>query len=207
MSNNNNPSINPADNGTLAGAVTFSFQKMLQNVNGMLPAQIMSYDRNTNRAKVQLLINIVGTDGSQYPRPQLAAIPVFVFGGGGFRLSFPLKSGDQGWVIANDRDISNFLNSYKQTSPNTSRIKNFSDGVFFPDAMRGLDTIDSADAENLVIQNNTGTVTISISDDVVTITAPKLNIAMPTLASFINIQGTINISGTVNQGVPYNPDS
>jgi hypothetical protein len=204
---NNNPSINPADNGTLAGAITFSFQKMLQNVNGMLPAQVISYDRDTNRAQVQLLINIVGTDGSQYPRPQLAAIPVFVAGGGGFRISFPLKAGDQGWVIANDRDISNFLNSYNQTSPNTARIKNFSDGVFYPDTMKGLNTIDSDDAENLVIQNNAGTVTISISNEVVTITAPKLNIAMPTLGSFINIQGTINISGTVNEGVPYNPDS
>ena len=88
---NNNPSLNPADNGTLAGAVTFAFHKLLQNVNGMLPAQVMSYDRSKNRVQVQLLINIVGTDGSSYPRPQLASIPVFVFGGGGFRLSFPLK--------------------------------------------------------------------------------------------------------------------
>ena len=194
---NNNPSINPADNGTLAGAVTFSFQKMLQNVNGMLPAQVMSYDRSTNRAKVQLLINIVGTDGSQYPRPQLAAIPVFVFGGGGFRLSFPLKSGDQGWVIANDRDISNFLNSYKQTSPNTARIKNFSDGVFFPDVMKGLDTISGGDANNAVLSNSSGTVTISISETGVTITSPSINFDLGNPLNVMNVNGSIVATGTI----------
>jgi hypothetical protein len=204
---NNNPSLDPADNGSLAGAVTFAFQKILQNVNGMLPAQIVSYDRTKNRAQVQLLIQIVGTDGSQYPRPQLASIPVFVFGGGGFRLSFPLKAGDQGWVIANDRDISNFLNSYSQSPPNTARIKNFSDGIFFPDVMKGLNTIDSNDAENMVLQNVEGTVTISISSDVITVTAPKVNINAGNPTASINVNGNMFLSGTLSQGFPYNPDN
>ncbi len=202
---NNNPSINPADNGTLAGAVTFAFGKMLQNVNGMLPAQVISYDRDTNRVKVQLLINIVGTDGSQYPRPQLASIPVFVFGGGGFRLSFPLNSGDQGWVMANDRDISNFLNSYKQTSPNTQRVKNFSDGVFFPDVMKGLDTISSHDSEAVVLSSNDGTVTVSLTGSTVTITSPNVNIDSGNSTNLLWVNGTLNVSGTVNQGIPYVP--
>lgn len=202
---NNNPSVNPADNGTLAGAVTFTFQKMLQNVNNMLPAQVLSYDRNSNRAKVQLLINIVGTDGSQYPRPELASIPVFVFGGGGFRLSFPLKAGDQGWVIANDRDISNFLSSYKQTTPNTSRVKNFSDGVFFPDVMKGLDTVSTHDAEAVVLSSNNGAITVSLTDTTVTITSPNVNIDSGSSTNLLWINGTLNVSGIVNQSVPYFP--
>lgn len=194
---NNNPSLNPADNGTLAGSITFAFHKLLQNVNGMLPAQVLSYDRSTNRVEVQLLINIVGTDGSSYPRPQLAAIPVFVFGGGGFRLSFPLKAGNQGWVIANDRDISNFLNSYSQTTPNTARIKNFSDGVFFPDVMNGLDTISSIDANNAVLQNNSGTVTISISETGVKITSPKIDFDLGSPTNIMNVNGSIVATGTI----------
>lgn len=194
---NNNPSLNPADNGTLAGAVTFAFHKLLQNVNGMLPAQVMSYDRSKNRVQVQLLINIVGTDGSSYPRPQLASIPVFVFGGGGFRLSFPLKSGDQGWVIANDRDISNFLNSYSQTTPNTARIKSFSDGVFFPDVMSGLNTISSGDANNAVLSNSSGTVTISISETGVKITSPQIDFDLGNPLNVMNVNGSIVATGTI----------
>ena len=202
---NNNPSINPADNGTLVGAVTFAFGKMLQNVNGMLPAKILTYDRETNRASVQLLINIIGTDGTAYPRPELGTIPVFVFGGGGFRLSFPLEAGSLGWVMANDRDISNFLNNYSQTSPNTSRVKNFSDGVFFPDVMNGLDTISSHDAEGVVLSSNDGTVTISLTGSTVTITSPNVNIDSGSSTNLLWVNGTLNVSGTVNQEIPYVP--
>jgi len=202
---NNNPSLDPANNDTLAGLLNTYFTKSMQNVNGMLPATVISYDRDSNRVQVQLLIDIVGTDGSQYNRPELASIPVFVFGGGGLRLSFPLKAGSMGWVMANDRDISNFLQSYKQTAPNTARIKQFSDGVFFPDAMNGLDTIAGTDADNAVLQNDTGTVTISISSDTITLTAPNININAGTPASLIWINGTLNVSGTVAQGVPYTP--
>jgi len=188
---NNNPSLDPANNDTLAGAVTFAYNKMLQNVNGMLPAKVLSYDRDTNRASVQLLIDIVGTDGAQYSRPQLAAIPVFVYGGGGFRLSFPLVAGNMGWVLANDRDISNFLSSYSQCAPNTARVKQFSDGVFFPDTMTGLDTIASADASNAVLQNDSGTVTISISQ-----TAISIDMSNP--LTVMNINGSILATGTIH---------
>ena len=197
MTNNNNPSLNPADNGSLAGAITFAFQKMMQSVNGMLPAQVISYDRATNRANVQILINLLGTDGSQYPRPQLASVPVFVYGGGGFRLSFPLKAGAQGWVMANDRDISNYLNSYSSAPPNTDRVKSFSDGVFFPDAMRGLDTIDSADSESAVLSNDSGTVTVAISSDGLKITSNKINIDLGNPATVLNVNGAITATGPV----------
>lgn len=194
---NNNPSIDPANNDSLAGAIIFSFTKMLQNVNGMLPAKVVSYDRDTNRVQVQLLMDIVGTDGKQYPRPQIASIPVFVFGGGGFRLSFPLNANSLGWVMANDRDISNFLQSYSQSAPNTGRVKQFADGVFFPDAMNGLNSISPADADNAVLQNNSGTVTISISDTGVKITSPSIDFDLGNPLNVMNVNGSIVATGTI----------
>jgi phage baseplate assembly protein gpV len=195
---NSNPSIDPADNGSLLGSVTFAFKKMMQAVNHMLPATVINYDRATNRVQVQLSVNLVATDGSQIARPQLASIPVFVFGGGGFRLSFPLKTGDLGWVIANDRDISSFLQSYSQSAPSSPRLFNFSDGVFFPDVMTGLNTISGADANNVVLQNDTATISISLSDTEINIIAPiAVNITTPVLA----VTGNITATGTITPGV------
>lgn len=191
---NNNPSLDPANNDTLAGAVTFAFSKMMQNVNGMLPAKVISYNRATNRAQVQLLIDIVGTDGTQYNRPQLSSIPVFVFGGGGFRLSFPLNPGNLGWVLANDRDISNFLSSYSQCAPNTARVKQFSDGVFFPDNMTGLT---GTDANNAVLQNDSGTVTISISQTGITVNSTGFNINLGSPTTLMTINGALTVTGII----------
>ena len=202
---NSNPSLDPANNDTLAGAFDFAIKKYMQNSNTMLPAQVVSYDRATNRASVQLLINIVGTDGQEYARPQLASVPAFVCGGGGFRISFPIKAGDMGWIIANDRDISLFLSEYKRSSPNTARMKSFSDGVFFPDAMNGLNTIAPTDADNLVIQNSSGSITISLSSTGVTIKADKLNIDLGSPSGIMAVNGMITASGTITPDVPYTP--
>jgi hypothetical protein len=192
----NNPSLDPADNNSLAGSIRFAFSKLIQNVQGMLPAQVIAYDRTTNRVQVQLLISQVTTDGSALPRPQIASIPVLLLGGGGMFLSFPITTGDLGWVIANDRDISNFLQTYSTSIPNTNRISQFSDGLFIPDVMRGY-TISGDNASSVVLQNLDGSVFISINNSDITITAADtITINAPTVE--INATTVTGTAGSVS---------
>lgn len=171
----NAPDIDPANNGSLAGTLQFCMRKFAQGLDGMLPAKVINYDRTSNRVQVQLLIAMVTTQGTQVSRPQIASIPVMVFGGGNFFLSFPLNPGDIGWVLANDRDISLFLQTYQEAAPNTFRINNFSDGVFVPDIMHGY-TIASEDDNSVVLQNLDGTIKISLQSDRIKLTAPLVEI-------------------------------
>ena len=193
----NNPSLDPADNNSLAGSIRFAFSKLIQKVNGMLPAQVIEYDRVTNRVQVQLLISLVTTSGASVPRAQIASIPVLLLGGGGLFLSFPIASGDLGWVIANDRDISNFLSTYAQSIPNTNRICQFSDGLFIPDVMRGY-TLASDAAGSVVLQNLDGTVSISVSNTDVTITAAQT--VTVNAAHNLNVNASANSVFTLNAG-------
>lgn len=208
---NNNPSLNPANNGSLAGTLQFVFSKLTQKTDGMLPARVIKYDRDTNRVQVQMLITLITTDGSQVPRPQIASLPVILLGGGGFFLSFPIKEGDLGWVIANDRDISLFLQSYSQSPPNSERVKSFSDGVFIPDAMTNY-TIDGDDDESIVIQSLDGSTKVAIGDDLITIKSPtKVNIdcplvtVNPTIPGLFAVNGNITASGTITPGTSVPP--
>ena len=191
MSNprNNNPSIDPANQDTLAGAMQFAFGKLLQQVNGMLPAKVIKYDRTSNRVQVQILIEIITTDGSRVPRPQVASIPVLVLGGGDFMINFPLKPDDLGWILANDRDISLFLQSYQDSPPNTARLNNFADGLFIPDVMRGY-TIQPEDTDALVISKTDGSIRIAISATGVKITSPTV-----TVMGDLTVTGAINAEG------------
>lgn len=208
---NASPSIDPANNGTLVGAITFAFNKLMQNINHMLPAQVMSYDRVKNTVQVQLLINIVDTNGNQYSRPQLAAIPVFLFGGGGFSISFPLNSGDQGWVLANDRDISLYLQTYDQAQPNTARMMNFSDGVFFPDAMKSQNITDD-NKGYVLIQSMDGVASVQMGVNTTTgatelnIIGDRINInPTDSLLGFVAIDGNLAVSGTIIPNTPIVP--
>ena len=192
--NPNNPSLvrNPALSGTLLGAFNFAIDKIIQGLDGRLPASVISYNRMTNLAEVQILIPYVTTGGDIIPRAQIAAVPVQMDGGGGIFISFPLQPGDLGWIEACDRDISLFLQTYQITQPNSFRKWSFSDGKFTPSTMKGY-TINVQDNGAAVISTLDGTVRIAISQEGVTITSPTLT-----------INGNLAVSGnTVLQGYAY----
>lgn len=182
---NNNPSLNPADNGSLAGTLQFVFKKLLQSVDNLLPAKVIEYDRTNNRVSVQILISMITTSNTLVPRQQISSIPVLVMGGGGYFMSYPLNTGDLGWIAANDRDISLFLQSYNEAAPNTNRVKSFSDAVFIPDIMHGY-TIDGADEDKLVIQDTDGNTKITLGDGEINLQSGDVNIMIDNSSAAIN---------------------
>lgn len=194
----NNPSLNPADNGSMAGTLQFVFKKLLQSVDNLLPAQVIEYDRANNRVSVQILISMITTSNTLVPRQQISSIPVLVMGGGGYFMSYPLKTGDLGWIAANDRDISLFLQNYAQAAPNTNRIKSFSDAVFIPDIMHGY-TIDGADSEKMVIQDANGDTKITLGDGEINLQSGDINIMIDNSSAEIN-----SPSITIDMGAPTN---
>jgi Phage protein Gp138 N-terminal domain len=188
------PSRNPADNDTLVGVMKLAFTKFLQKTDDMLPAKILAYNRTTNRAQVQPLIPVVTTSNQIVQRAQVASVPVFQYGGGGAVLSFPLTSGNQGWLKANDRDISLFKQTGKANPPNTQRKHSFEDGMIFPDNM-GTATIVSEDANNAVFQNVSGTVRLALWPALFKFTAPQVTVGdtagyTPTPGTVLDVQST-----------------
>lgn len=174
------PSRNPADDGTILGTLTQVLKKHAQSMDDMLPARVVAFDRLANMATVQILIQLVTTDRQRISRPQVAAVPVMQMGGGGFVLTFNLSPGDLGWIKANDRDISIFLQTYDETAPNTERIKSFSDAVFIPDAMMGF-VIPSEDLSNATLQTMDGTQRVSVAPGYVKLSSG---------ANFVQVSGS-----------------
>jgi len=208
---NNNPNIDPANNGSLVGTISFAYQQLLAKTDGMLPAKVITYDRENNRVKVQILITMVTTDGSQVPRPTVASIPVLIIGGGGFSLSFPLKAGDLGWIMANDRDVSLFLQTYAQAQPNTRRVKNFSDGMFIPDVMRTYNWNAGTDGY-VTLQSENGKASVSIGINPLTtatevnIKADRVNVEFNNpITGILAVYGNINATGTITPSLPIPP--
>tara|TARA_R110000851_G_scaffold100026_5_gene215464 strand:- start:2924 stop:3634 length:711 start_codon:yes stop_codon:yes gene_type:complete len=195
------PSRNPA-NSSLSGGFREILGKFLRSsIDDMLPAKVIAYDRAKNRATVQPLIAMVDTSGNYIKRNQLANIPVFNIGGGEFLLSFNLKEGDLGHIKASDRDISEFLKNYKETTPSSKRAHDFNNGIFIPDAMTGW-TIAEEDADNAVLQNLDGTVRVSLFPDKIKLTAPAIEVNSPesTFSGNVTIDGNTLIKGAASLG-------
>ena len=175
MIDNAQPSRNPANSsGDIPGGMREIFAKFLQSsIDDMLPAKIVAYDRDTNRATIKPMLAMIATNGDNISRNQLASIPVLNIGGGGSILSFNLSPGDLGWIKANDRDVADFLKRYSESVPATKRIHDFNNGLFIPDVMTGY-TVVEEDKENAVLQTLDGTVRVSLFPNKIKITAPLI---------------------------------
>lgn len=194
MANENaKPSMDPADQDSLVGTLRLAFRKMLMGVDGMLPARVIAYSRSPNNvATVQPMVMIGDTGGNKMSRAQIENIPVLTLGGGGFLMSFNIKPGDLGWIMASDRDISLFMQGLREDWPNTKRIKSFSDGLFIPDAMRGW-ALAGEDDENVVLQSTDGSIKISVGENFIKLKHPTQVIAETPLLSVPN--GDVVASG------------
>ncbi len=165
------PSKDPANDATVAGTLRQVIRKALQNVDGMLPAVVVAYDRPSNIATVRPLIALLTTGGAKVPRATVAKVPVLALGGGGFVINFPLQPGNLGWIEASDRDISLFVQSLGEAHPNTLRLHSFEDGRFIPDVFSEFELGDVAD-DAMTIQSLDGAVRVELSPTRIRYVAP-----------------------------------
>lgn len=166
MSELNQPSRDPANDGSMIGMMRQVLDKFLQQVDDMIPARVIAFDRNSNRVQVQPLVMLMTTGGQNVVRAQLASLPVVQIGGGGFVINFPLKAGDFGYIKANDRDISLVMQSGGMAAPNTVRKHSFEDAVFIPVVDRGF-TI--ADPDGVCLQTVDGNTAIVLLPNLVNV--------------------------------------
>ncbi len=196
MTTNAPPSRDPADDDSLLGAFRTIIRKVMQNTEDMLPARVLSHDRANNRVRVQPLIALLDTNGNVISRDAIDDIPVFNLGGGGMFINFNLPEGSLGWIKASDRDISLFLQSYRDSQPNTRRLHSFSDSVFFPDVMTGY-TIAGEDAEAMVIQNLDGSVKIALDDNQIRIVNDQVRLEVNGSSVSGVAPGGFNLNGFI----------
>lgn len=151
---NQTPSANPADERSLAGIIKIAIEKRLQDMDVMMPVEVVAYDRATNRATVRHLIQMQGANGEKVDRANVASVRVQQPGNAKFSISLPIKPGDKGWLMAADRDLSIFQQGLEKDAPNTRRMHSFQDGLFMPDAMGAGDA--PAGEDNRVVIGSVG---------------------------------------------------
>jgi hypothetical protein len=190
-----------ANKDSLTGLLRHVLREDGKSHEDMLPGMVVAYDRVSNLATIQPMIKILTKDNKIISRAQNTSIPVFAYGGGGFVISFPVKAGDKGWIKANDRDISLYMQAQAESGPNTNRLHSFRDAMFFPDALASF-TVAEGDLGNMVIQNLAGTVKIALSETGIAFSTPSgsslTHNGVPIGATHVHI----NAGGTGDSGPP-----
>lgn len=105
-------SFNPANQ---TANLTINYIRVFKNANPNLP----------NAAPDGQTSNVL------LPYPVLVQCPVFVLQGGGAYLTMPIKAGDTGLVLFNDRELTTWLTTGQVVSPQNQRTHDLSDGIYF----------------------------------------------------------------------------
>lgn len=100
-----------------------------RNINCMMIGKIVSFDKTTNTAKVQIASKRKLATGQIVPYPVLADCPVVHLQGGGAFLEFPITAGDTCMVLFSDRSIDSWFVSGSIDIPDMARVHSLSDGV------------------------------------------------------------------------------
>ena len=178
------PSYNPADNSDV-GLSDFQQQRFFLRLEKIAPAEVINYDRTTNRATVRILNMSLYANGTKLNKKPVADVPVYMAAAGGFVLSFPLKQGDKGWLMTSDCDISVFKKLLTTFVPATLRRHCYESAFFMPDYIKPLN-ISAEDDGAVLITSEDGTTKLSIKNGQITQTAAN-NI----------INGNLQINGAV----------
>lgn len=196
MSTNNTetisiPSYNPANVSSQAGSTDFVIRKALEKLEKVAPAKILSYNRTTNRASVQILNQSITSTGEKLTKKPLDNIPVLMMSGGGFTFSFPIQEGDTGWLVAADRDISVFKQLLQVFAPASYQIHRYKDSFFIPDKVNGFEIAED-DTNAVILTSLDGTTKVSVKAGQVTITAPQT-----VINGNLQVNGSITSTDTI----------
>lgn len=130
---------------SLCDAVRQTFLYHQNNIHVSLPASIVSYDFQKQKAVVQPLLNKSWADGTETPMPILENVPVIFPRSGGASLTFPVNEGDTCLLVFIERSTDLWLTVGGQVTPDDSRKFDLSDAV----AIMGLfPFVENSEADN-----------------------------------------------------------
>lgn len=133
-----------------------------KNIHTSLPARVISFDPITQTVSLEILIQKLMQDGTAEDYPPLLDVPVKYPRGGGFSATFPLKPGDEGTALFNERCIDAWWETGKPGIPLDYRMHDLSDAVFIPGGNSKPQVVKNFFTEGLSLQTDDGSTFIRI---------------------------------------------
>jgi len=150
---------------TLDEMVRLGVNRVLEGVNTVHPAKVISYNSEFQRivAKPDVKKRI---GGRFIELPRLVNVPVVFPSGGGFSFTFPLDQDDEVVLVFSQVSLDEYLEGAGNVEPADFRRFNLSDAFAFPGPAKFNQKITIADAANLVLGNTNGQIHIEKNGDI-----------------------------------------
>lgn len=143
--------IDREETRSMAQMLKDAIDARLLEVHTAMPAAITSYDRGTNLAIVQPLLKRKYVDeDAAVNLPTISNVRVMhpTSAGGSAHVRLPIKTGDEGQLVFNERSIDLWLEEGGLVDPEDNRRFSLSDAVFYPGLTSKGNVLSSAGGAN-----------------------------------------------------------
>lgn len=117
---------------SLAKVIQDMVDKQLMDLHTAMPGTIVSYDYGTNMAVVQPALKRKFKNTAATNLPLISNVPVYFPSVGKAHIRFPVKAGDEGQIVFQERSIDKWMSLGGQVDPEDPRKFHLSDAVFYP---------------------------------------------------------------------------
>ena len=181
---------------------------LMKELRVALPAIVKSFDADTQTVTVIVTTNervMFNTPSDTVPLPislqtqtmqraVLEKVPIFISNGGGLNLTFPIKEGDECFVLFADTEIDIwFQNGGLNNNPIDDRRHSTSDGIAIFGVRSSPHVLGDYSTDSAQLRTDDGETVIDIKDGQITVTADTVTVNAMTAT--VTASGTATISG------------
>ena len=175
---------------SLGSVIKKGFKESVKDLHTCIPGQIVEFYPANQTASVQVTIKrgfLINGEVKYENLPKLINAPVIFPRGGGFALTFPVKTGDECLIMFSERSIDNWFRTGKIEKPSARRFHDLSDAMVLLGLSSSPNAIEDINGTDVELKKEDGSVSIKLTE--------SGDIEM--IATNIKITGDLDISGSV----------
>ncbi len=131
-----------------------AIESKLIDLHTALPVEVVSFNSTKQTVTCKIVVKRIKQTDVVEEFPLLVDVPVAFTQTKEFAITFPIKAGDTGQVLFNERQIDNWEINGDILPPDDARMHSLSDGVFYPQLTNQKKNIPNFNTTDLEIRTN-----------------------------------------------------
>lgn len=201
---------------TLAEVIRAAIASRMTDVHTAIVARVTKYDEKLQKVTVQPTIKAayIGEDDERKVEnlPAIVGVPVSFPGGGGYRITFPIKEGDTGLLVFSEASLDVWLSKGGDVDPGDDNRFMLSSAVFVPGVRDFAHALATAAADRMTLGKDDGP-QIHIAPSAINIGSnigaeldnPVLVEALTTFLSSLRTWLSVHVHTSAVPGAPTTP--
>ena len=116
----------------LTSLLNIHSEEIKKDINTCIPGVVISFDKDTQLASLQIGINMVDNHDNQYKHAPIISCPVFFVGNANYIIEHEINEGDEGILVFSQRCMDNWVADGGTVNQDVIRFHDINDAMFIP---------------------------------------------------------------------------